>query len=255
MQRSTGGFVIGADVNIDGTYRFGLAGGLTKSSLSLASRASSAGLETVFGSVYGGARFGAFDLRAGGSFGGTSYTASRTTAFPGFLDSESARYRGTTAQVFGEIGYRMDTNAAFIEPFAGAAAIRVRTNRFAEAATGGAALFGSARDHDLGTTTLGVRGEMELATLFATSLPITARAMLGWQHAFGDVTPVQSLAFAGSASSFQIAGIPVARNALVIDAGLSVSLSQSVALGVSYAGQHGSRAHDNAFKGRLDYRF
>jgi RecJ-like exonuclease len=37
--------------------------------------------------------------------------------FPGFSDDTSAKYNAHTAQVFGELGYRIDTNRVAFEPF------------------------------------------------------------------------------------------------------------------------------------------
>ena len=82
----------------------------------------------------------------------------------------------------------------------------------------------------------------------------TARGMLGWRHAFGDVTPLSSFAFAGS-DSFTIAGAPIARDAMLVEAGFDVPLSSNATLGVSYAGQFSADAHDNGFKANLGVKF
>ena len=45
--------------------------------------------------------------------------------------------------------------------------------------------------------------------------------MLGWRHVFGDVTPTSTLAFASAPSiPFAVAGAPIARDALAVEAGL-----------------------------------
>jgi uncharacterized protein with beta-barrel porin domain len=50
------------------------------------------------------------------------------------------------------------------------------------------------------------------------------RGTLQWQHAFGDVTPVTGLAFQGTGRSFTTAGIPIARDAALVEAGLRLAL-------------------------------
>ena len=103
-----------------------------------------------------------------------------------------------------------------IEPFAGAAAILIHQNGFTEAG-GTSALTASARDFNIQTTTLGVRGELTFA-----SMPLTVKTMLGWRNAYGDVVPSVLLAFQGGAQSFGIAGVPIDRDAFVAEAGVEL---------------------------------
>ena len=56
-------------------------------------------------------------------------------------------------------------------------------------------------------------------------------------------------------SPFTVAGVPVDRDALVAEAGLDWQASEALSLGVSYAGQIGSRAQDHTLKGNLVWRF
>lgn len=57
-------------------------------------------------------------------------------------------------------------------------------------------------------------------------------------------------ALAGSAD-FEIAGVPIARDALLIEAGLKAQLTDSLALGVSYSGQTGDGVEDHGVRGNL----
>ena len=100
------------------------------------------------------------------------------------------------------------------------------------------------------TTTLGVRGELALA-----SLPVTFTSMLGWRHAFGDVVPSVLLAFQGGAQGFSVAGTPIDRDAFVAEAGVNYAVTSALTVGLSYSGQFGQRAYDNAFKGHLNLSF
>ncbi|MFI5014684.1 MAG: autotransporter domain-containing protein [Hyphomicrobiales bacterium] len=260
LTRSTGGFVLGADTVLASSFRLGVAGGYTADSLSLRQRLSSGTFESVFGSVYGGASFGAVQLRAGLIYGANTTSTSRSIVFPGFADAAGSSYGGSTAQAFGEAGYRIGLSGfnvaglgfsrASLEPFVGAAAIHIHQNGFTEGG-GAAALIGFGRSYDLATTTLGVRAE----TGFAGSLPLTARALLGWRHGFGDVVPTALMAFQGGAQSFSVTGAPIDRDALVAEAGLDYAVSTMVTVGVAYSGQYGQRATDSAFKGHADVRF
>ena len=80
--------------------------------------------------------------------------------------------------------------------------------------------------------------------------------MLGWQHVFGDVTPGSTLAFESAPSiPFAITGAPVARDALVVEAGFDWRLSNNATVGVFYSGEIAARDEDNAIKGKLEIAF
>ena len=79
--------------------------------------------------------------------------------------------------------------------------------------------------------------------------------MLGWRHAYGDVVPSVLLTFQGGAQAFSAAGVPIDRDAFVAEAGIEYSLTSMLSVGVSYSGQFGQRAMDNAFKGNVSLRF
>ncbi|SEE10305.1 outer membrane autotransporter barrel domain-containing protein [Rhizobiales bacterium GAS188] len=264
LERSTGGFILGADTIVasgwSGVWRFGIAGGYTNDSFEARARQSSGTFESVFGALYAGVRYGDLDLKSGLVLGTNSTSTHRRIQFPGFSDAAASSHGGLTAQAFGEAGYRFGLSGldlrsfglarAVLEPVIGAAAIHLHQDRFVE--TGGfAALTGVGRDYDLATTTVALRAEATLDT----TLPLTARALLGWRHAFGDAKPSVLLAFQGGAQSFSVAGVPIDSDALIAEAGLDYSLSPTLTLGVAYSGQFGQRARDNAIKGNLEARF
>ena len=261
LLRSTGGFVLGGDIStrgfLGGDWRLGLAGGYTNDRISVSERLSNATFESVFGGVYAGASFGSLQLRAGALYGTNTTSTNRQVIFPGFSDALSSSNGGYTAQAFAEAGYRVElANARFgflshasIEPFAGAGAMLIHQNGFTEGG-GATALTGFGRDFDIQTTTLGVRSELAFG-----SLPVKIATMLGWRHAYGDVVPSVLLGFQGGAQAFSASGVPIDRDAFVAEAGMSYAVSSSVSVGVSYSGQFGQRATDNAFKGRLDWSF
>jgi outer membrane autotransporter protein len=145
---------------------------------------------------------------------------------------------------------RLGISRATLEPFVGAAAIHIHQDGFNELG-GVAALSGFGQDFDLGTTTLGLRAE----STFIGPLPLTARALLGWRHAYGDVVPTALLAFQGPTQPFSVAGVPIDRDAFVTEVGLDYTATSSTTLGIAYSGQYGQRATDNAIKAHLDYRF
>ena len=253
LERSVGGFVIGTDAPLSGAFspwRVGIAGAYTRDDLTVADLASSAGLETFEGSIYAGARYGAIDIRLGAVAGGTSADIKRSVGFPGFSEAERSNDIGLVAQGLGELGYRYALGRAVVEPMVTGAIIHIRQGSFQEDG-GVAAVSGAGRDNDLGTTTIGLRGE---TTLFA-ALPLTVHGFLGWEHAFGDVDPGALVAFAAGSSSFTVAGAPIDRDALSAQADVDWRAASDLTLGVAYSGQIGRRAQDSAIRGRLEYDF
>ena len=64
-----------------------------------------------------------------------------------------------------------------------------------------------------------------------------------------------TLAFAGGSSPFTAAGLPIARNAAIVEAGLDLAIGPRVTLGLSYNGQLTADAQDHGVKGGLAVRF
>ena len=104
-------------------------------------------------------------------------------------------------------------------------------------------------------------GYSMLGARFATSwvLPsgpaVTPRISAAWQHAFGDVTPAAALTFQTLGTSFNIAGVPLARDAAVVDAGFDVRVTPQLTLALSYFGKLAGNAEDHSVKGTFAYRF
>ena len=251
LDRDTGGFILGLDASPDGRSRVGVAGGYLSTSLDVKGRASSGSVDSAFGALYAGTTFGRFNLEAGGVYAGNGYRTSRTIAFPGFADVATSHSGGGTAQGFGEVGYWVPYGRAVFEPFVQGAVIDVSTDGYTERG-GAAALTGRGRDYQVGTVTAGVRAQTQLSF---GQFPMTAKAMLGWRGAYGDVRPVALVAFGGGAVPFGVAGVPIDRNALAVEGSLDWRVGQRTTLGVSYSGQIGDHAEDHALKGKLEVAF
>jgi subtilase-type serine protease len=250
LTRETGGFVVGADATLDGITRFGLAAGYTSTSLDVRSRLSSGEMQSGFGALYAGTSLGPVSLRFGGVYAGTWADTRRTIAFPGFSNSVRGRFGGDVGQVFGEAGYKVPLGAVTLEPFAGLAGVFISRDRYTETGgIGATTVFG--RGYDLGVVTAGLRAEAALSTEW----PLHLRGLVGYRHAFGDVVPRALLAFAGTAATFGVAGVPVDRHAVVAEAGLDWRVSNDLTVGLAYAGQAGDRAYDHGVKGSFLWKF
>jgi outer membrane autotransporter protein len=247
-----GGFLSGADVRFGDTLRAGLVAGFVRSDLSDAARSSSAGIDSVQLGAYAGGRIGAFNLRGGASISIDSIDTSRGIFFPGLTDKANARLHGNVGQVFGEVGYGMAFDRIALEPLAGLAYVHLHDGAFVESG-GIAALSGSSANENLGYVYLGARAAT--AVPLANGTVLVPRATLQWQHAFGDVTPVTALAFQGTGTGFSVAGIPIARDTALVEAGFDWRFSPQAKLGAFYQGELAAHAQTHALKGAFTWDF
>lgn len=246
-----GGFLAGADLPIGDLARAGVLAGYSRTSFGISARASSGSAESYHAGLYGGADWNRIGLRTGLAYSWNSLSTDRTIGLPGGTETLSADYDAGTFQMFGELGYRWDLKTVAVEPFANAAYVHLDTGSFRESG-GVAALSGADESTDTGFSTLGLRAA---STLGVGTVPVTLRAEAGWVHAYGDVTPASTLAFAGGSASFDVQGAPIARDAAALSAGLDVTLAKSAVLGLSYQGQLASDAAEHGLNGRLSIRF
>ena len=250
LSHSTGGFFLGLDGPVLDSWRIGLVAGYSRTSFNVRDRASSGASDNYHLGAFAGTQWGPIGLRSGLAFTWHDLSTTRTVAFAGFGDMLRARYGARTFQAFGEAGYRIDAFGAAFEPFVNLAHVSLATDAFSE--TGGAAaLTGDGRTTSTTFTTLGLRAS---ATFMLGGVGTTARGTLGWRHAFGAVLPLSTNAFAGGAG-FTVAGVPIARDAAVVEAGLDFALSPAATLGLGYTGQIAGGAQQHGFKGSLAVRF
>lgn len=251
LRRELAGFISGVDTRIGSNGRVGVAAGYSSARQSLDDRGA-ANVESAHIAGYGGYSVGAFNLRGGAAYAFHAIDTDRAIAMPGFLDRATASYGGHTGQVFGEIGYGLAFGALAAEPFAGVAWVRVETDPAAERG-GAAALNLAGTSFEAGYSSLGLRAA---GLVPAGEFVLMPRGALAWQHAFTATTPTGVLAFQGApAAPFTIAGVPIARDALLAEAGLDLALNRTATIGVSYTGQIAGNVQEHAAKGRFNWKF
>jgi outer membrane autotransporter protein len=250
VRRSSGGLTFGADALVFDTWRVGLLGGYSNTSISINGRNSSGKSENYHIGAYAGSQWGNLALRTGVAYTWHDISTSRFVAFPGFTDSLTASYGARTTQVFGDLGYRINMNSVAIEPFGNLAYVNLQTDGFREIG-GPAALTSRAVSTGVTFTTLGLRASSDF---MVGGTMATIRGSLGWRHAFGDVTPMSTFAFAGG-TAFGIAGVPIAQNAAVVEAGFDMRLFQNASFGIAYNAQFASAARDQSVKANLAVKF
>ncbi len=247
------GVLSGADTRLANNWLVGFALGYSGSNTNVSAFASSAQVDTGLVAAYAGTSYGPWNLRLGGTYGINSVATTREIAFPGFMDRAAARFNAGTGQVFGELGYGVAVQSVAVEPFAGLAVVHLDTAGFTESG-GASALSASGASQDTGYSSLGVRAAS--AYMLWNGMMLIPRASVAWQYAFGDINPATSLAFAGiPGSNFNVTGVPIARNAALIDAGADLRINPQAKVGLYYWGEHASTAHENGLRGTLTWMF
>jgi outer membrane autotransporter protein len=251
LRRDIGGFFVGGDGLVAEAWRLGLLGGYSRSNFRIANRNSSGASDNYHFGLYAGTQWGDLAFRSGAAITWHDITTGRSVAFPGFADGLKGKETARTGQVFGELGYAIRAGRFAFEPFANLAYVNLATDGVTER---GAAAALTVRGNTTGVTftTLGLRTASQFA--LDNGVSMTARGVLGWRHAFGDVTPLATVAFAGG-TPFTIAGLPVAIDAAVVEAGLDFNLTPSATLGLSYGGQFSSRLTDQSVRGNVAWKF
>ena len=250
LSRSTGGFVAGLDGLVNDDWRLGFLGGYSSSRFKMHDRRSSASSDNYHLGVYAGTQWGALSFRSGLAYTWSNIDSSRNILSPALIGSLSADYRAGTTQVFGELGYGLQAGDLSFEPFANLAHVNLHTDGFTEKG-GAAALTVRGGSDDLTFTTLGLRVAADFALGTAKA---TARGLVGWRHAYGDVTPAVVQAFSGS-DAFSIVGAPIARDSALIEAGIDFAVTPAATLGIAYQGQIASSARDHGVRADLAVRF
>ncbi|MFG1462964.1 autotransporter domain-containing protein [Xanthobacter sp. DSM 24535] len=261
VSSSIGGFLIGMDAAV-ADWRLGLAAGFGQSSFNLGEQNAMGSSDNYDLAFYAGRMFatgsgGAVALRLGLAYSWHDISVDRTVVLPGLLEAYSPGYAGRSSQVFGELGYRIEGAAGAmtvtLEPFAGLAYVGLSTNGFSEG-VGAAALTAAAGNFDSFDSSLGVRGALMLPPPPGMA-PLALSGTIGWQHAFGDLVPTATMAFNAGSAPFTVSGAPLARDALLVGAGLSTWMGPNMELGIFYSGRLASDVSENAVKGSLTWTF
>jgi subtilase-type serine protease len=250
MSHTLGGFLVGADMAAGSNSRVGIVTGYTQTSINVNQLGSNISSDDVHVGVYAGTQFGALGLSTGVAYTQHSFDTNRTVLLPDYSGHLRDSSDANTLQWFGEANYRFQFKSFALEPFAQAAYVRLDADGSQEHG-GTMALSVNGDNHSLTYTTLGTHASTHF--VFNGDF-FTAHASLGWRHAFGNVQPDASLAFANG-NPFTLDGLPIARNALAVDTGLDLHVNKKVTISVSYNGQVAAHAVDSGVKGGFTWQF
>ncbi len=160
------------------------------------------------------------------------------------------RYATRMTQGFTELGLRQRWERHAIEPFAGLAYSAARAGSFTE--PGWAGLRARKTTHAAWFTTLGAR--LSTAWDLHRHGTLTLQAMAGWRHTLVGLTPTTTMQLPGS-PRFDVNGAGLARNALLLQAGVQWQLHRHASLAFSYVGQLSQGARNHGLRANVNWRF
>ncbi|HKR77185.1 MAG TPA: autotransporter domain-containing protein, partial [Rhodanobacter sp.] len=244
------GFLVGADLPV-GMARLGAAMSTGQGTARVTALGSSSHIVDQHLGVYGSLQTGTLQWQGGAIYGWQKVDTNRFIDFGTFHGTAVSSYHAHTAQAYVDASLPFVHGGTTLAPFANLAVGRLSTPAVQESGTP-AALAVASQDSTLGYGTLGLRATFDLG---APSHGLHAHASLGWQHAWGDTLSVDTMRFESSSDSFAVAGLPVLRNAGVVNTGISFTIAPGVSVDASYQGQFGQHAKDQAARISLDWTF
>ncbi|MDF7674602.1 autotransporter domain-containing protein [Acetobacteraceae bacterium ESL0697] len=252
MHHSTTGFIMGADAPVFAKWRVGGMISYGRSMFSSSGRSSSGNSNNITVGSYAGTHWGDFHLRLGIAYTWNMMNLHHRIMYTGYNSHSNSNYRGGTAQSFAEVGYRFHKGSALFEPFANVAYVNLDTDKFSE--DGPVGVRGKNTDTGVTFSTFGWRMSTTLkATKRMTLKPF---ATVAYRHAFGLLTPTVHQLFAHTNSgTMDIGGVPLSKDAAVVDAGFSMNVTDSMDLSLSYVGQYGNQSVDSGGRVSLKMSF
>jgi len=245
------GLLFGADIPVGNVTRLGAVMGTGEGTARITALGSSSHFVDQHLGVYGSLQTGTLQWQGGAVYGWQKVDTHRFIGFGSFDGSAVSSYHVHTAQAYVDGSLPFVHGGTTLAPFVNLAVERLSTPAIAENGTP-AGLAVAAQDSTLGYGTLGLRATFDLE---APSHGLHAHASLGWQHAWGDTLPVDTMRFESSSDSFAVAGLPVLRNAGVVNTGISFTVAPDVSVDASYQGQFGQHARDQSARISLDWTF
>jgi outer membrane autotransporter protein len=251
VDRTGGGVMIGYDRGFGQDWLLGVAAGYSRSNFDVDDRSSSGKVDSYNLLAYASGDVGQVKLRVGAGYSWNDIDSTRNVILPNFAEQVTASYSSGAAQLFGEVSHDFTVSpSTTLTPFAGLAYVHVSTDDYSEQG-GSSALSVAGADDSVTYASLGLRAEHSVLVGATT---VTLQGSAAWQHAWGDLAPVRTVAFAGG-DSFQTIGAPIAQDAALLQAGFDVDVTAGAKVGVFYMGQIASGASDNSVQGRFSVAF
>jgi subtilase-type serine protease len=250
---SIGGMLAGVDGALDDDTRLGLVAGYSDTSLNMGSGTHSrAAVDSYHFGAYAGHEIGAWRLSGGATYSWHRADVKRDLQYGEVAGKQKAKVDARSTQVFGEAAYRINLQPLALEPFANLAYVHLDTDGVTE--KGDAAALKTRDDRrDLVLSTFGMRALKTFNVNDHQTLEVSGT--LGWQHNLSSVDAEQHLAFASGGPSFAVESAPMARDAALVGARVSLALSKDARVNFDYNGLLASKNKVHGVGLSLDWAF
>lgn len=245
--------MLGLDHQLDNGLRLGALGAIGRNTIQQPAGAASNDADAQHIGLYLAQTWDGFGLRAGLGYARYDVKMKRSVTFPGVQNDLTAKYKASSTQAFVEGAHRWANGAWEWEPFVQLAQVNVKSNRFDE--TGGiAALSGQAQASKVNLSTLGVRFNVDLQGTQKDDNRVGLHGSVSRRFASGDLTPSARMAW-NTGSTFEVSGAPVARDAILLEAGITAQLNRTSLFQFGYSSSLANKASDHGLNFRYSYNF
>lgn len=232
----------GLDAAADTGLLLGAALEYSKSYIRVDARRSRADIESIGALLYAGRNMGDYQIMGGAGVSSHQIDSRRFTGLMPLSGPLDGDYSGLSGNIWLDASREVDSGNLTLTPFVRLDQTVSHTSDFTE--ENNIAALQSSEDTQSSTfTTLGVRGERNIFETPELTTQITGK--LGWRHAFGDLTPEQTMRYAIGSNAFSIEGRALDRDVMTVKLGLAARSENGFTLDIGYSGSYGddSMAH------------
>ena len=252
ISHSRKGVMFGADRDFEHGTRAGMLLASTEGSVSSAT-AGKTTVDTYQIGVHVGHTWGAFGVYGGVAYARNPIHSKRRVSFSDIDDHLSARYVNHTRQLFTEGNYRWASGPWDVQPYLQLAHVSTRSAGFRETA-GVSALKGKPASQAVNLNTGGVRLTLDMGKTSMGPSWLSLNGGVAYTRASGDLSPTVDASWQG-ASSMRIAGAPLNRSVVNMNAGAVARLTPDSALSLSITEQRGNRSREQSVNVQYQFEF
>jgi fibronectin-binding autotransporter adhesin len=250
INQSAKGVLMGVDAIAGDAFQLGLYAGWQQTDADVGHLASDAKVDSYHMGLYAGVDGDHLSLRTGLSQSWHNMDITRRLSFGDIGEVLQSKRGASTVQGFAEVGYRVQFGSLEVEPFAGITHVYQQSDDATERGGIAAQRIAQTSMHT-SFTALGGRITKGFSLM---GMEANMRTAAGWNHAFGDRTPLAHVAFIG-ADPFTVEGAPIAEDALSLDVGLGLALSRRARFDVAYGGNIASKAESHGARATFSLAF
>lgn len=250
LEQRTQGTLLGVDWALDETWRVGVLGGYSKTSLD--SGADDGTLDSWHAGLYALRQSGPLALRLGAAYSRHDGESKRRIEFERFSERPKGDYDADSQQAFVELGYNLGSGRLNVEPFANLGYQRYHRDGYREKG-GIAALVVDGQTQDNFSSTFGMR--LAHLSQLDNGISLTPRASVGWRHVYGNVDSEVRQSFVSGGNAFSVEGTALDRDSLMLEAGLGIGFSARHSLNLGYGGELGRDSRNQSLSAQWQMMF